>query len=304
MTDCVQFFTAEGTRVEKFPVFLPPYKVVLRMDGDYDWLRLDKTGHYGKLGTGTYSQAVYGVLTDCRRVNVKFSKHNWRSNPDLADGSVAYEHELKEGAPGTIMYLTLDCVSCVNSQAAVWKLTKIDTDWYTVSRRCERDMWVSVYENRLYYCRKFTENQYGGIRECLIDLYRSNRGLGLYRYVAMLSQQGTCSLLGGIELHLVVQDAINYSRSWTTRAIRIGERCINQQGTGTVLPRPKDTSIDWNVTHLSYLCRLEDSEIQYLIDRGMLSPVMTGDEVGEVVKQFLQDPERRLMHDCRANMVS
>lgn len=300
MTECVQYFSADGTRVETFPVFMPQYKVVQFLDGSYKWYRLSKDGTYEELGSGSYQAAIYGVLSDSRRVNAKKPKVNWNTIPDLLDCSVMYEHDLKDGKPGATMYLTVDNKPCQTLEVAAWKVTKEDKDWYTMCRQLDKGVWVKVYEGQLYTCRRFADNQLEGIRERMLELYRSNRGMGLYRYIATMSELNTVSVLGDTTLAKVVENCINYTKSWTTKAIRVGSKCIARDGRSSCVPRPEQLMPDWNVTQLESLCRLEMGEIQFLIKKEKISPVMSGHEVWQAVKDYLTDPERRLMREYHA----
>lgn len=297
MTDCVQFFSSEGTRVEKFPIFAPQYKVVQFFDGRYKWYRLTKDCQYEEQGEGSYQAVLYELLVDCRRVNAKKLKLNWNTHPDLLDASVVYEHELKDGDDGTTMYLTVDNKPCQTLAVAAWKIVKEGQGWYAVYRQLDKGVWVQVFEENLYTCRQFLSNQLEGVRERLIELYRSNRGMGLYRFVATLNNLNTVSILGDTTLAEVVEGAINYTSSWTSKAIRVGSKCIVRDGTKSCIPRPTGTMPDWNVTQLTHLSRLEIGEIQFLVNKNLVTPVMSGDEVWEVVKDYLTDPDRKLMRE-------
>lgn len=300
MTDCVQFYDADGMRVEEFTTIAPQYKVVQLLDNSYVWGRLTKNCTYETLGHGSYQDAIYGMLADSRRVNPKKLRLNWTHKKDLASVAVLTEDEISAGPQGKSMFFAVDGTACLCSAVAVWKLGLEGRETYFVSRQLEEGKWVRVLQDRLYVCKWFIADQRNAIVDRLVELYRSNRSLQLYRFVAHLSEFNTVSILGGGTLAELVESAINYTSTWTSKAVRIGSKCIAADGGSTLLARPVGCLADWNVTQLAYLCKLELGEVAFLVDKGMLTPAMTGDEVWGVVKNYLEDPDRMLMREYRS----
>lgn len=302
MTDHVQFFNSEGVRVETFPVFAPQYKIV-KLKGDcYNWYRLTKDCTYELMSSGNYANAIHSVLNDCRRVNAKTIKANWHNHVDAED-SVTLETQMREGPVGSQMYLTIDGKVCQTTSVAAWRITKVACEWYIVERPWSDGGWKPVYEDVLFSCRELARDPRMALHDRLVELYRCNRGLGLYRCVAMLHEQDTADLFIDATLESIVQDAINYTRSWTARAIRVGSTCIQRDGRHSSLPLPEGCMIDWSVSQLTHLSRLSPTEVDFLISKQLIHPSNTGEEIHKVVKDYLTDYERKLMRECRAQAI-
>lgn len=295
MTDCVQFFNAEGAFVEKFTASVPQYKVVWGVDRSCTLYRLTRECVYEKVHCGEFFDCFFAMLKDSHRVNAKRYKLNWTHRHDL-DGATN-EKELTRKP----MYCTISGEPCFTLAVAVWKVAYEGDDIYTVSRHLEGNVWVKVYSDHLFACKRFVQDPASAVHERLIELYRCNARLGLYKFVAECHRNNTTSTFGWVPMAEVVEQAINYTRSWTQRAIRIGTDFIAPGGKKTTLPRPAGTSFDWNVTQLQHLCRLHKEEVEFLVRKGHISPVMIGDEICGVVRDYLEDPELHLMNEFRAS---
>ena len=138
----------------------------------------------------------------------------------------------------------------------------------------------------------------------IIEFYRCNDRLALYKFVSDCFVNQTTSTFGWKPLADVVEETINYTSSWTSKAIRIGLDFIAFDGKSTTLARPVECAVDWNVTQLNHLCRLSKEEVAFLVGKGFLSPAMTGDEVWGVVKDYLEDPDRKLMNEFRSLSIN
>lgn len=305
MTECVQFFNAEGMLVEKFTNIAPQYKIVQFFDDHYKWYRLKKDCTYEELGEGNFKQAFYAVVREARRVNAARLRLNWSHNKDLLEVSAKDRDEVEPAPDGKAIYCTVDGVQCFNSQVAVWKVT-LDPEFselFIVYRQLDHGVWVKVFTGPFYTCQKFCQDPRAAIIERLVELYRSNRAMGLYRFVANLEELNTMSILMGETIAELVEEAINYTASWTAKAIRVGVSCIKRDGRSSTLARPKECLSDWGVTQLCELCKLTPEEVQFLVDEVHLSPTMTGDEVTRLVHEYLTDPERTLMRAFKAQQV-
>lgn len=302
MTECVQFFNAEGMLVEKFTNLAPQYKIVQFFDDHYKWYRLKKDCTYEQLGEGSFKQAFYAVVREARRVNSARLKLNWSHHRDLFDCSAKDRVEVEPAPDGKAIYCTVDGVQCFNSQVAVWKIHRDEEfeELFVVYRQLDHGVWVKVFTADFYTCQQFCKDPRAAIIERLVELYRSNRSMALYRFVANLQEDNTMSVMMGETIADLVEEAINYTPSWTAKAIRVGTSCIARDGRSSTLPRPEDLLTDWCVTQLCELCKLSHDEVWFLVDSIHLSPVMTGEEVTKVVRDYLTDPERTLMRSYKA----
>lgn len=283
MLDIVSYFTAEGYLLGKLTPKIPQYKMT-KVAGKADqWAAFELTsnGTYEQLGTpGPYEDSVRNIVARATNINRKKIQRVWRAStkPDIA----AY------AANGTPTDFT---------PMIVWSIQKSEDypDLYQVMYHDGISAPTPIYCDCLFGCQMFVKEPMDAIIERLVELYNMHRGLGLYKMVSNLYVYQTVEMCSRSTLYEVVRTAINYSPSWVRRAVRIGTRFIQPDGRSTNLE--KTGVYDWNVTQLSGLMQLEDGEIKFLFDRDLISSIMNGADVCQVVRDYLQDPDHKLRRE-------
>ena len=149
---------------------------------------------------------------------------------------------------------------------------------------------VAIYRDTYSGCKRFILDAEQAVRERIIEVYRMDGGLHLYRYVADLCSYDALKFTGYADANEAVRDVINYSESWVTKVCRISRLGINDSGSKSLYYHGEGNT-DWNVTQLDFLCRLTNKEVIFLVGQGYISPIMTCDEFEKAILTYIREPE-------------
>lgn len=283
MLDIVSYFTPEGYLLGELTSVIPQYKLA-KIAGKPDrWAAFELTsnGDYSPLCSDTdYTEAVSQIVARATNINRKKTHINWKSTSKDATDTYATNGALT----GT-------------EAMTVWSIESVE-DYPELFRVMYHDgvsAPTAIFRDCLFGCQMFVKDPVNAVIERLVELYKMHMGLQLYRMIADLVAYKTIEMCSRGTLYDVVRIAINYSESWVRRAARIGGRFVNPDGRSTNLIR--EGVYDWNVTQLGALMQLEDGEIDFLHNLGLITSVMSGEEVCTAVRDYLKDPDHKLRRE-------
>lgn len=281
----ITYFSHEGYIFEQMPFMLPQYAIYAssKLDGKYHAFELLSNGTYKKLTTDDYNMAVVTVLRRARNTNRKHFKFNWRAKD--ADGVE------KEDSP-TSPVVSFNCEGVVthNTFLAVWQIVRVEPELFELYYCDGVNEKRAIYRDTYSGCKRFILDAEQAVRERIIEVYRMDGGLHLYRYVADLCSYDALKFTGYADANEAVRDVINYSESWVTKVCRISRLGINDSGSKSLYYHGEGNT-DWNVTQLDFLCRLTNKEVIFLVGQGYISPIMTCDEFEKAILTYIREPE-------------